>query len=162
MLRVPHLPTLLSFVLAGLIAAAIGIVFGLPSLRLKGFYLLVSTLAAQYFVQWALTNFHWFANDDPSGVITAPQITIAGFDFSSSAGRYVLCLAIVVLMTLGRALRLVRSQVGRNWIAIRDNDMAAAVIGVSDLSLEAAGIRDQFVLLRRCRYFVGVCLPAHR
>jgi len=130
LLRAPHLPTLLSFVLAALIAAAIGILFGLPSLRLKGFYLLVSTLAAQYFVQWALTNFHWFANDDASGVITAPQIAIAGFDFSSSAGRYVLCLGIVVLMTWA-AHRLVRSQVGRNWIAIRDNDMAAAVIGVS-------------------------------
>jgi branched-chain amino acid transport system permease protein len=120
----------LSFALAALIAAAIGILFGLPSLRLKGFYLLVSTLAAQYFVQWALTTFHWFANDDPSGVITAPHIAIAGFDFSSPVGRYLLCLGIVAPMTWA-AHRLVRSQVGRSWIAIRDNDVAAAVIGVS-------------------------------
>jgi branched-chain amino acid transport system permease protein len=128
-LRVPHLPLLASFALAGLTAAAVGIVFGLPSLRLKGFYLLVSTLAAQYFVQWALTNFHWFANDDPSGVITAPQLAVAGIDFSSSAGRYVLSLAVVATLTFV-ALRLVHSQTGRNWMAVRDKDLAAAVIGV--------------------------------
>lgn len=130
LLRTPHIPTPLTFVLAGLIAAAVGVLFGLPSLRLKGFYLLVSTLAAQFFVQWTLTNFHWFANDDPSGVITAPRISLLGFDFSSPSGRYVLCLSIVALMTWA-AHRLVRSQVGRNWIAIRDNDVAAAVIGIS-------------------------------
>jgi branched-chain amino acid transport system permease protein len=130
LLRSPQVPTLISFVLAGLVAASVGVLFGLPSLRLKGFYLLVSTLAAQFFVQWTLTNFHWFANDDPSGVITAPSISLFGVDLGSSSGRYVLCLGIVALMTWG-AHRLVRSQVGRNWIAIRDNDIAAAVIGVS-------------------------------
>jgi len=130
MLRAPGVPVLVSFILAGLIAAAVGIVFGLPSLRLKGFYLLVSTLAAQFFVQWVLTNFHWFANDDPSGVVTAPQIVIAGIDVGTSAGRYVMCLAIVLLLAWA-AHRLARSQVGRNWIAIRDNETAAAVIGDS-------------------------------
>ena len=61
-LRVPGMPMLLSFVLAGIVAALIGIVFGLPSLRIKGFYLAVATLAAQFFAVWALTKFGWLSN----------------------------------------------------------------------------------------------------
>jgi branched-chain amino acid transport system permease protein len=128
-LRLPYLPLPASMVLAGLTAAGVGVLFGLPSLRLRGFYLLVSTLAAQFFVQWVLTNFHWFSNDDSSGVITAPPLRIAGVDFNSSAGRYLLCLTVVVVLTL-TAQRLVRAQTGRNWIAVRDREIAAAVIGV--------------------------------
>ena len=71
-LRIPGLPLLLSFILGGLTASLIGVVFGLPSLRIKGFYLIVSTLAAQFFVGWALTKFSWFSNDNPSSVISAP------------------------------------------------------------------------------------------
>jgi branched-chain amino acid transport system permease protein len=128
-LRVPHLPLPVTFVLAGLTAAAVGVVFGLPSLRLRGFYLLVSTLAAQFFVQWVLTTFHWFSNDDSSGVITAPPLRLGGIDCNSSAGRYLLCLTVVVGLTIV-AQRLVRAQTGRNWIAVRDREMAATVIGV--------------------------------
>src|SRR6266581_3852483 len=73
-LRVPGMPMLLSFVLAGIVAALIGIVFGLPSLRIKGFYLAVATLAAQFFVVWALTKFGWLSNYSSSGVITAQKL----------------------------------------------------------------------------------------
>ena len=73
-LRVPGMPLLVSFALGGLTAAAVGVLFGLPSLRIKGFYLIVSTLAAQFFVEWALTKFGWFSNHNPSGVITAPPL----------------------------------------------------------------------------------------
>lgn len=128
-LRIPGLPLLASFVLAGLTAAGIGILFGLPSLRIKGFYLAVSTLAAQFFVEWALTKFGWFSNYNSSGVITAPKLVILGQDFSSPAGRYVLTLAIVTLLAL-LARNLVRAEVGRNWMAVRDMDVAAAVIGI--------------------------------
>src|SRR5467141_2609775 len=69
MLRVPHMPLLASFFLAGLVTAAVGLVFGLPSLRIKGFYLAVTTLAAQFIIEWALTKFGWFSNYNPSGVI---------------------------------------------------------------------------------------------
>ena len=75
-LRIEGLPLIGSIFLAGIVAAAIGIVFGLPSLRLKGFYLAVSTLAAQFFVQWALTKFSWFSNNSASGVIDAPRLSI--------------------------------------------------------------------------------------
>jgi branched-chain amino acid transport system permease protein len=128
-LRVPGLPLLASFALGGVTAALVGLLFGLPSLRLRGFYLAVSTLAAQFFVQWVLTNFPWFSNNSTSGVITAPKMAIAGIDLSSPAGRYELSLGIVALMTFAAA-RLARSQAGRNWIAVRDMEIAASVIGV--------------------------------
>ncbi|WP_085044083.1 branched-chain amino acid ABC transporter permease [Ensifer aridi] len=128
-LRIESLPLLASIVLAGLSAAAIGIVFGLPSLRLKGFYLAVSTLAAQFFVQWALTKFGWFSNNSASGVIDAPPLAIAGVGLDGAAGRYLFALTIVTVLTF-LALRLVSSQTGRNFIAVRDNETAARIIGV--------------------------------
>src|SRR5437667_6393180 len=78
-LRMPGMPMLLSFVLAGIVAALIGIVFGLPSLRIKGFYLAVATLAAQFFVVWALTKFGWLSNYSSSGVITAQHLVLFGY-----------------------------------------------------------------------------------
>jgi branched-chain amino acid transport system permease protein len=128
-LRVEGLPLVGSVILSGLVAAAIGIVFGLPSLRLKGFYLAVSTLAAQFFVQWALTKFSWFSNDSASGVIDAPKLSIAGFEFDGAVGRYLFALTVVVVLT-SLAHRLVTSQTGRNFIAIRDNETAARIIGI--------------------------------
>ncbi|WP_179178904.1 branched-chain amino acid ABC transporter permease [Pseudomonas sivasensis] len=128
-LRVPGLPLLVSFGLGGVIAALVAVFFGLPSLRIKGFYLLVATLAAQFVVEWVLTRFSWFTNDNASGVITSPPLLIAGVDFSSPCGRYLLTLSVVVaLFWLGK--NLVRSELGRNWMAVRDMDTAAAVIGI--------------------------------
>lgn len=128
-LRLPGLPLLASIVLGGLSAALVAVLFGLPSLRIKGFYLIVSTLAAQFFVQWALTRFGWFSNYNSSGVITAPPLQVAGLDFSSPAGRYLLTLGVVsALFWLGA--NLARSELGRNWMAVRDMDTAAAVIGI--------------------------------
>lgn len=128
-LRVPGLPLLVSLVLGGVVAGLVALLFGLPSLRIKGFYLIVSTLAAQFFVQWALTKFSWFSNDNASGVISAPRLEILGVDFASPAGRYLLTLGVVVaLFWLGQ--NLVRSELGRNWMAVRDMDTAAAVIGI--------------------------------
>ena len=134
-LRVPHLPLVVSFALGGLTAAVVGVVFGLPSLRIKGFYLIVSTLAAQFFVEWALNKFAWFSNDNASGVITAPPLVVAGHDFSSPRGRYQLTLAIVVALTVV-ARNLAGSASGRNWRAVRDLDTAAAVIGIPVLRVK--------------------------
>ena len=128
-LRVEGLPLLGSIFLAGLVAAAVGIVFGLPSLRLRGFYLAVSTLAAQFFVQWALTKFSWFSNNSPSGVIDAPPLSIGGIVFEGPTGRYLFSLSVVAALTF-LAYRLVSSQTGRNFIAVRDNETAARIIGV--------------------------------
>jgi len=129
MLRVPHMPLLASFFLAGLITAAVGLVFGLPSLRIKGFYLAVTTLAAQFIIEWVLTKFGWFSNYNPSGVISAQKMVILGYRFESPVRRYVLTLALVSLFALA-AKNLVRSRVGRAWMAVRDMDVAAEVIGI--------------------------------
>ena len=128
-LRVPDLPILVSFALSGIMAALVGIVFGLPSLRIKGFYLAVATLAAQFFVVWALTKFGWFSNFSSSGVISAQKVVILGYVFDTPVRKYLLVLAIVVLMALA-AKNMVRSSVGRAWMAVRDMDVAAGVIGI--------------------------------
>ena len=85
-LRVPGMPLLVASCWPGSAPRCVGIVFGLPSLRIKGFYLAVATLAAQFFVVWALTKFRWFSNYSSSGVITAQQMTILGYSFDI-AGR---------------------------------------------------------------------------
>lgn len=128
-LRIEGMPLLASLLLGGLTAAGGGVIFGLPSLRIKGFYLLVSTLAAQFFVTWVLTQFGWFSNNNASGVITAPPLLILGHDFSAPSGRYLLTLSVVtVLFWLAR--NIVHSELGRRWMAVRDMDTAAAVIGI--------------------------------
>lgn len=127
-LRIPGIPILLAFALGGLSAAMVGIAFGLPSLRIRGFYLAASTLATQFFVVWCLTKIGWLTNYSSSGVITTQKITILGYDFSSPASKYVLVLAIVAVMAL-LAKNMIRSNVGRSWMAVRDMDMAAEVIG---------------------------------
>ncbi|MBI2748317.1 MAG: branched-chain amino acid ABC transporter permease [Burkholderiales bacterium] len=128
-LRIPGMPILVSFVLAGVCAAAVGIVFGLPSLRIKGFYLAVATLACQFFVLWALTRFGWFSNYSSSGVITAQKIVIFGYAFESTQSKYLLTLAIVTMMALA-AKNLMRTGTGRAFMAVRDMDVAAEVIGI--------------------------------
>jgi branched-chain amino acid transport system permease protein len=128
-LRIPHLPLLGGIAFGGIMAAAVGVLFGLPSLRIKGFYLLVSTLAAQFFVEWAFTKFSWFSNDNASGVITAPPLLIAGHDFSSPRGRYLLTLGVVTGLTW-LARRLLHSETGRSFLAVRDMETAAAVMGI--------------------------------
>jgi branched-chain amino acid transport system permease protein len=128
MLRVPGMPILLAFVLGGVCAAIVGIVFGLPSLRIRGFYLAASTLATQFFVVWCLTKVPWFTNYSSSGVITAQQINILGVHFNTPQEKYLLVLAIVAVMAL-LAKNMVRSTVGRSWMAVRDMDVAAEVIG---------------------------------
>ncbi len=129
-LRVPGLPLIVSLILAGATAAAFGMLFGLPSLRLRGFYLAVSTLAAQFFVQWALTRFGWLSNYNSSGVIDAPPLTLLGLKFEGPLGCYLFALTIVVVVT-AVAARLVATRSGRDFIAIRDNEIAAKVFGVS-------------------------------
>ena len=128
MVRMPAMPMLLAFVLGGLCAAMVGIAFGLPSLRIRGFYLAASTLATQFFVVWCLTKIPYLTNHSSSGVITAQKMVIFGYQFNSPASKYMLVLAIVALMAL-MAKNLVRSNVGRSWMAVRDMDVAAEVIG---------------------------------
>ena len=128
MAHLPGMPILLAFVLGGLCAAMVGIAFGLPSLRIRGFYLAASTLATQFFVVWCLTKIPFLTNYSSSGVITAQKIAIFGYQFDTPASKFLLVLAIVSLMAL-LAKNMIRSNIGRSWMAVRDMDMAAEVIG---------------------------------
>jgi branched-chain amino acid transport system permease protein len=129
LLRLPDLPLPLSLVIGGLFGALAGVIFGLPSLRIKGFYLTASTLAAQFFLPWLFNQYGWFSNYTTSGSISAPKLVFLGADLSTPLGRYLLTLTSVVILTW-LAWNLVTSQVGRNWMAIRDMDTAAAVAGI--------------------------------
>jgi branched-chain amino acid transport system permease protein len=122
-------PMLLSIPGGGIIAAAVGTVFGIPSLRIKGFYLAVSTLAAQFTIEWIITHWKWVSGG-VFGTIDVPDLHIFGWLLDTPVKKYYLVLCVVVLMVVfGK--NIVRGQLGRNWMAIRDMDVAAEIIGVS-------------------------------
>jgi branched-chain amino acid transport system permease protein len=129
LLRVPLLPLPLALAGAGLIAAVFGVLFGLPSLRIKGFYLSASTLGAQFFFEWLFTNFHWFSNDSLTLTISAPRLEIFGANLDSPGGHYLLVAATTVLL-YWLAHNIIDSRIGRDWMAIRDMETAAAVAGI--------------------------------
>ena len=123
------LPEIVVFLLAGVVTALVGLLFGLPSLRIKGFYLAVTTLAAHFFIEWTVTHFGWFSNYSTSGVISAPSLTFFGLAVHSPQARYLYVLGWALALGL-LAKNMVRSQLGRSWMAVRDMDVAAAVIGI--------------------------------
>ncbi len=128
----PDLNLIVILLLSGLITAGVGILFGIPSLRIKGFYLAVATLAAQFFLSWLYNKAAWFVNYAPSGTITAPPREMFGFLVTgaeaSPMARYFFTLGTVTVFAL-IAKNLVRGPVGRAWMAIRDMDIAAELIG---------------------------------
>jgi branched-chain amino acid transport system permease protein len=127
--RLPGVPLLAAFAAGGLTAALMGLVVGLCSSRIKGFYLVVCTLALQFFVEWVFTSFRWFSGDNSSGQVSVPTLRIAGHDVSSPLGHYWLTLGIVVALTWV-ARNIVQSELGRRFLAVRDMDTAASVIGI--------------------------------
>lgn len=129
-LRVPGIPFLVALTLSGLVAAAFGLLFGLPSLRVRGIYLMVATLASQFFIVWMIDKFGWFKNYDTSGIITTQPIEILGRQFTSPEAMYLLIVVIVTFLTL-LAMNMTRGSTGRNWMAVRDMDIAAESMGIS-------------------------------
>ena len=126
---VPPLPVLVSILLGGLCSAVAGVLFGIPSLRIKGLYLAVATLAAQFFFDWLFLRVKWFTNYAPSGSVSAPELWFFGYRVDTPVERYLLCLAFVSVFAL-IAKNLVRGNVGRQWMAIRDMDIAAELMGI--------------------------------
>ena len=127
--RIEGLPLILSLLLGGVCATAVGVAFGVPSLRIKGLYLAVATLAAQFFVDWAFLRIKWFTNDSSSGSVSVSDLKVFGLPIESPVQKYLFCLAVLCVFAL-LAKNLVRSNIGREWMAIRDMDVAAAVIGI--------------------------------
>jgi len=127
--RIEGMPVLLSLLLGGVCATAVGVVFGIPSLRIKGLYLAVATLAAQFFVDWAFLRIKWFTNDSASGSVSVADLNVFGLPIETPVAKYLFCLSFLMVFGL-LAKNLVRSHIGREWMAIRDMDVAAAVIGI--------------------------------
>jgi branched-chain amino acid transport system permease protein len=129
----PDVNVILWVLVSGLFSAGIGVLFGLPSLRIKGFYLAVATLAAQFFLQWCFNRVPWLYNYNVSGAIDAPLRTLLGIPITGPTAtpqtRYLIVLTLVIVLTWA-ASNLVHGRIGRMWMAIRDMDIAAELIGI--------------------------------
>ena len=132
----PDVNIIIHIFLSGFVAAAIGIFIGIPSLRIKGFYLAVATLASQFFLEWAFGRIAWLYNYNDSGAIDAINRSLFGIPLTEPYGapwfQYLVVLSIVLVMTI-LAVNLVRGRFGRQWMAIRDMDIAAELIGIRPL-----------------------------
>ena len=129
----PDVNIIIWILASGLVAALVGTLFGLPSLRIKGFYLAIATLAAQFFLEWCFTRIAWLYNYNVSGAIEVPQRTLFGVPITgpnaTAEVRYLIVLAIVVAMTW-IASNIVHGRIGRMWMAVRDMDIAAELMGI--------------------------------
>ncbi len=127
--RIEGMPLLVALLSGGFFATLVGLFFGIPSLRVKGLYLAVATLAAQFFCDWAFLRISWFSHNTASGSVSVSNLQVFGWNINTPLSKYLFCLAILVVFGL-LAKNLVRSAIGREWMAIRDMDVAAAVIGI--------------------------------
>ena len=154
----PDINVLIHIVLAGGVTAFVGVLFGLPSLRIKGFYLAVATLAAQFFLVWVFNRVPWFYNYSASGQINAPDRTFLGFTVTGAKTEawvaYLVCLVFVTISAIV-ARNMTRGALGRSWMAIRDMDIAAEIIGANPLKakLIAFAISSFFVGISGALYF---------
>ena len=154
----PDMNIMIIILISGLITAAVGIIFGLPSLRIKGFYLAVATLASQFFLVWLFNKVPWFYNYSDTGQITVSERTMFGVPVTGaeapSYATYLFCLVLVVVLSFA-AKNLIRSKMGRSWMAIRDMDIAAEIIGVPPLKtkLSAFTISSFYIGVAGALYF---------
>jgi branched-chain amino acid transport system permease protein len=129
----PNVNIIVWVIASGFFSAAVGAVFGLPSLRIKGFYLAIATLAAQFFLEWCFIRIPWLYNYNISAAIEVPQRELFGVIVTgpraTAETRYYIVLAIVVVMTW-LASNLVHGRIGRMWMAVRDMDIAAELMGI--------------------------------
>ncbi len=155
----PEMNLFIVILLSGGVTAFVGVLFGLPSLRIKGFYLAVATLAAQFFLVWLFNKVPWFYNYSGSGMITAPERFMFGIAISGPNSppwaTYLFCLVIVVVFAL-IAKNLTRGRVGRSWMAIRDMDIAAEIIGVPPLrtKLSAFAVSSFYIGVSGAMFFM--------
>jgi branched-chain amino acid transport system permease protein len=127
--RIDGMPLIVAILSGGFFATLVGMFFGIPSLRVKGLYLAVATLAAQFFTDWAFSRIDWFTNNSTSGSVSVSNLSMFGWSIDTPVEKYLFCLSFLVIFAL-LAKNLVRSAIGREWMAIRDMDVAAAVIGI--------------------------------
>jgi branched-chain amino acid transport system permease protein len=158
MIAFPELGFIPLVLISGVITAAVGTLFGLPSLRIKGFYLAVATLAAQFFLVWMFNKVGWFYNYNASGMINSPPMTLFGVIVTGPEGdmtaKYYLVATLVAVFALA-AKNIARGRIGRNWMAIRDMDIAAELIGVRPLiaKLSAFAVSSFYIGMAGALYF---------
>jgi len=122
------LPFPVGLISAGITAGLVGMLFGIPSLRVKGFYLAISTIAAQFIIIWVIN--HWTGVTGGFVGMRVPYASIGGLVFKSESSQFYLIIGITCL-TVFFAKNLARTRAGRAFVAIRDNDLAAEVMGIS-------------------------------
>ncbi len=146
MIRIDGMPLVLAILLGGLSAALFGIAFGIPSLRVRGLYLAVATLAAQFLCDWAFLRIGWFTNNSASGAVSVSKLEAFGWVIDTPVEKYLFCLVFVVIFALF-AKNMTRGSIGRQWMAIRDMDVAATVIGIRPMfaKLSAFAISSFFI-----------------
>jgi branched-chain amino acid transport system permease protein len=154
----PDISIMLHILISGGITAAVVTLFGLPSLRIKGFYLAVATLAAQFFLVWLFNRVAWFYNYSASGQINAPDRAVFGHlvtgPNTEAWAKYMICLVFLTFAGI-IARNMTRGSLGRKWCAIRDMDIAAEIIGVNPLvaKMSAFAISSFFVGVAGALYF---------
>lgn len=148
------LPFWITLPCSGITAGVVGMIFGLPSLRLKGFYLAMATLAAQFIIPWLVVN----VRPDITGgtdTMVVPPPRIGDFIFNSQQSIFYIIIPVAILVTfLVRSL--VRTRIGRAFTAIRDNDLAAEAMGISLF-------RYKLMAFFLCSFYAGIagCLWAY-
>ncbi|MCM8596375.1 branched-chain amino acid ABC transporter permease [Accumulibacter sp.] len=145
-IRIEGLPLLLTLLFGGVAAALVGIVFGIPSLRVRGLYLAVATLAAQFLTDWVFLRVPWFTNYSSSGSVSVANLQILGWQIAEPIDKYLFCLSWLTVFAL-LAKNMTRCAAGRQWMAIRDMDVAAEVIGIRPMvaKLSAFAVSSFFV-----------------
>lgn len=125
------MPGLIAIPFSGVLTGLVGLIFGLPASRIKGFYLLMSTMAAQFILVWVFKHARALTGGIVYG-LSVPEFKLFGFVLDSDLEKYYLILVFVILMTF-IAKSVQRTRVGRAFVAIRDNDLAAEVMGINVL-----------------------------
>lgn len=130
----PEMNLVVALALSGFFSATVGVAFGLPSLRIKGFYLAIATLAAQFFLVWLFQKWAWLYNYNASGAIQVPNfqmfgVTVAGPN-ATAMTQYYFVLGVVTVITFF-AINITRGRIGRMWKAVRDMDIAAELVGIN-------------------------------
>ena len=123
-----ELPFLIGLIASGVTAGLIGLIFGIPSVRVKGFYLAISTIAAQFIIIWVIN--HWTSVTGGYNGISVPLAAIGPIIFESQASQFYLIM-VITLVVIFLAKNLARTRAGRAFVAIRDNDLAAEVMGIN-------------------------------
>ncbi|OUS34183.1 branched-chain amino acid ABC transporter permease [Rhodobacterales bacterium 56_14_T64] len=158
MTAMPEVSMFIHVLIAGGITAGVCVIFGLPSLRIKGFYLAVATLAAQFFLVWLFNRVPWFYNYSASGQISAPERDVFGILITGpnapAWATYMFSLIFLTFCALV-ARNLTRGTIGRSWMAIRDMDIAAEIIGVNPLKakLTAFAVSGFFIGISGALFF---------